>query len=214
MNPLPLHGTKILGGTITLGGFIDLLVQLTTPEVAGVVTSLAGKYAPAILTTLAGLLVIARGFQNTANNEAMGVVPQTKNKISGFAYVNFLVCLIALSCTLEMVACAAQATKAAPTFNQLVVTASSVDDTVVNLTKSLYDQKVLTTQQVRAVVAITGKIQAALTLANTAFVAGDQTSANTGLLQASQAIAGVQVCLTNPATLLTCLQSVNPPTVN
>jgi hypothetical protein len=214
MNPLPNQGTKILGIIITFLGTLQ-----------GVNPDMFGKYGPSIMLIIGGLLTTLRGFQNTANQVAIEagpvvmtkaapptVVPTIKEK--GYAYVNFLVFMIAVAATLEIAACATQAAKAAPTFNQLVTAASGVDDTVIGLSKSLYDQKVLTAAQVKAVIAITDKIQASLTLANTAFVAGNQTSATTGLTQASQAIAAVQVCLTNPATLVTCLSSVNPPSVS
>jgi hypothetical protein len=54
------HGTKILGGLITvLGGFL-----LLPPDQQ---TALVGETAPRIAVSITGLLTILRGFQNSRN---------------------------------------------------------------------------------------------------------------------------------------------------
>lgn len=62
MNPLPNHGTKILGAVITVLG----AVVAASPEV---LTNLFGQYAPGIAVMAGGLLTVLRGFQNTTNKE-------------------------------------------------------------------------------------------------------------------------------------------------
>lgn len=58
MNPLPNHGTKILGAIMTILG-----------AVAAAAPDTLGKYGPAIVMAAGGLLTILRGFQNTTNTE-------------------------------------------------------------------------------------------------------------------------------------------------
>lgn len=60
MNPLPNHGTKILGVVITALG----VVVAASPDM---LTNLFGQYAPGIAVAASGLLTILRGFQNTTN---------------------------------------------------------------------------------------------------------------------------------------------------
>jgi hypothetical protein len=122
--------------------------------------------------------------------------------------VKNILALIALLST-GIVGCATTGTT--QTFNQLVLSAGTVDDTVVKTVDSLVKSKGLTSTQATSILAITDKVQAALTLANTAYNAGDQTTATAKLSAATAALSGIQACLTMPSTLAVCLQGVNAP---
>jgi len=54
------HGTKILGVVIALLGSVMLL----TPEQ---ITAIMGERGPGIMTAIAGLLTVLRGFQNSGS---------------------------------------------------------------------------------------------------------------------------------------------------
>jgi len=113
--------------------------------------------------------------------------------------------------TQDLTGCATTATGAAPSFNQLVSAAGQVDNTILTTVDSLVKSKGLTSAQAGSILNITDKVQAALTLANTAYAANDQATATAKLAAASAALASVQACLTSPATLPTCLQGVTAP---
>lgn len=229
MNPLPVHGTKLLGGAITLGAVIDFLTTLTTTD-SGAVTSLAGKYGPPILAIAAGILVILRGFQNSANATAqnaapdpnqrpaanIAAVPTTAQKKAqadamippGAKMIGFALLLLPL-----LLACATtNSAGTTQTFNSLILAAGTVDDTAINTIDSLLKAKALTSAEATSALAVIDKIQAGVNLANTTYAAGDETGAASKLAAASAAILSVQQCLTQTSTaLVTCLQGVKTP---
>lgn len=102
-------------------------------------------------------------------------------------------------------------TSGTPTFYQLISAAGQVNNTVLTTLDSLVKTKAVSSSTASGILAVTDKVQAALTLANTAYAAGDQPTAQAKLTAASAALAGVQGCLTQPATLVTCLQGVKAP---
>jgi hypothetical protein len=98
-----------------------------------------------------------------------------------------------------------------PSFNQLVSAAGQVDNTVLATVDSLVKSKSISSTQATAILAVADKVQAALTLANTANAAGQQGTAQAKLTAASAALAAIQGCLTAPSTLTVCLQGVSAP---
>jgi hypothetical protein len=117
-----------------------------------------------------------------------------------------------LLCIVMVVAgCATNGTAKAPTFLDLVNDASGLNNTVVSTTDTLVKSKTLTAVQATAVLAITDKVQAALTVANQAYVANNQATAVAKLSAAMAAVAGAQACLTQPATFTQCLIGVSAP---
>lgn len=73
MNPLPNHGTKVLGGIVTvLGTIYAAIAQNADPAML----ALLGKWAAPATLILGGVLTVLRGFQNSANAEAMAAAPK------------------------------------------------------------------------------------------------------------------------------------------
>jgi len=56
INPLPNHGTKVLGVCMTIAGAVSVADPNTM-----------GKYGPAIVMIAGGILTALRGFQNSSN---------------------------------------------------------------------------------------------------------------------------------------------------
>jgi hypothetical protein len=72
MNPLPNHGTKILGVALAaLGGFL-------IPYQDAIMAAL-GHASPGIAIIVSGLFVFLRGFQNSANQAAQDAAPTPAN---------------------------------------------------------------------------------------------------------------------------------------
>jgi hypothetical protein len=204
MNPLPLNGTKYLGGVmIFLGGLLvnqDILALLN-----------AWKYGPAVLVILSGLLTMLRGFQNSANNTAMAAAPpplapaQSANQ----AVMKALwLLLLALPLSLMLPGCATTPSQTT-TFEQIADTAAGLDDTAVKTADSLLLAHVITTVQLRNLVAVTDKIAAAINVARASFNAGNSADAATAIAKVSTELLAAQACLAGPpASLTTCLAAI------
>lgn len=102
-------------------------------------------------------------------------------------------------------------TSASQDFLTSMYAASSLNNTVLTTVDSLAKQKAVSTDQVNSVLAVTDKAQAALTLANTLYAAGNAQGAAAKLAAAAGTLTQVQSCLAVPASLVVCLQGVSTP---
>lgn len=99
------------------------------------------------------------------------------------------------------------------TFNQIVVTTEGTDDAAVKAVSSLLSQGVIKPADAAAAQKITDQISAALQIANTAFVAGNESTADAKIAAAASAVIALQACLVSGAKtpVLTCLQGITLP---
>lgn len=86
-------------------------------------------------------------------------------------------------------------TAGTPTFSQLLATAETADDAVVLAATQAINAGAITSAQAQKILAITDGVNAALTLANTTYQAGNLTSANAQIAAATSILTTVQGCL-------------------
>lgn len=122
-------------------------------------------------------------------------------------------CLITLT-ALALTACATNQT---PTFNQLVVTAASLDDAVLVTGNALLNSGVISAVQSKKILSITDNVTVLLTAANTAYVAGNTALANSQLSKATSTLTTTQACLSQQtgkppigSTVDACIAGVMP----
>ena len=87
------------------------------------------------------------------------------------------------------------ATTAGPTFSQLLATAETADDAVVIASTQALNAGAITSAQGQKILTITDGVNAALTLANTAYQAGNLTSATAQIDAATAILITVKGCL-------------------
>ena len=98
------------------------------------------------------------------------------------------------------------------TFNQIALSVGTVADTAVKTTDALLNAKTISSTQASAVKAITDKVEAAIAVANTAYVAGNLPTANAKIAAASAAVIAAQACLAEPsAQLIACIAGIPAP---
>jgi thiamine monophosphate kinase len=105
-------------------------------------------------------------------------------------------------------------TSASGTFTQALSAAEAADDAIVVASTSLLQAGTISSVQASKILTITDGINAALTLANTAYTAGNLTSASTQISTVVGVITAVQACLTaasNKQPIDTCLAPVSAP---
>jgi hypothetical protein len=103
-----------------------------------------------------------------------------------------------------ILACASNPT-VPQTFNQLLLTAGTVDDAVVVATDSALKAKAITVSQAQRVANITDGVQASLVTAKAAYALGQTAAATNTLASANAALTKAQACITAPATIDACL---------
>jgi len=99
-----------------------------------------------------------------------------------------------------------------PTFSQLLATAEAADDAVVITATSALKSGAITSSQAQKVLTITDGVNAALTLANTTYQAGNLTTANAQIAAATAILTLAQSCLAASnakATIDSCLTPVS-----
>lgn len=208
MNPLPTNGTKYLGAVITVLGLItgtyhDAIIQWATS------LGLQRWLLPAMLI-LSGILTTLRGFQNSANASAQAAAPPTVPTANPKSY--FLWLTLPLAAMLLSVHGCASAPSTTQTFDEIAKSVAVVIDGTDNTIASLAASKTISSAQAQAALDISNKVLAAVTLANTAYSAGDLPTANAKIAAASAAIVAAQACLAEPpAQLVTCLAGVPTP---
>jgi hypothetical protein len=105
-------------------------------------------------------------------------------------------------------------TSASGTFTQALAAAEAADDAIVLTSTTLLQAGTITSAQGSKILTITDGINAALTLANNAYTAGNLTSASTQISTVVGVITAVQACLTaasNKQPIDTCLQPIASP---
>jgi hypothetical protein len=105
-------------------------------------------------------------------------------------------------------------TNSSGTFTQALAAAEAADDAVVVTSTTLLQAGTITSTQAKKILTITDAVNAALTLANNAYTAGNLTSANTQIATAIAALTGIQTCLTaasNKQPIDTCLAPITSP---
>lgn len=217
----PWYTSQVMIGTIvtilaTMVGVFPKLGQLLGFTSTAVISNDVTAICQAIAFLAGVYTAIKRASASvqplTLTQAAADIHPATKaaQGQSGFARVSLLalLALVTVAATVVMTGC-----KTVPiqTFNQLVLTAGTVDDTVVNALDAAVKAKAITGAQATAALKITDAAQAALVTANTAYQAGNQSTANAYLVGAASALTAVQACLVQPATFTVCLQGVSVP---
>lgn len=194
------HGDKV---TAWLTGLFLILEKLSPQSL----TQLLGPDGPQWVT-IAGVVYTA--VHNTFIPDAAAAKPP--NNPAGPATSKF-VAFIMLTAGAAVTGHILQGcvTNAAQTFEQSMLAASTLNNTVVQSVDSLAKQNAISRATGESIITITGQVQAALNLANAAYTAGNQATATAKLAAAAGAIAQVQACLTVPSTLVTCLQGVSTP---
>lgn len=96
-------------------------------------------------------------------------------------------------------------TSGVQTFNQLLLTAGTVDDAVVVATDTALKAKTITASQAQRVANLTDTIQASLAAAKAAYALGQTGTATSTLAAAQAALTKAQACITAPATIDACL---------
>jgi hypothetical protein len=111
---------------------------------------------------------------------------------------------------LLLVGCAT--TSSTQTFNQIALSVATLADAAVNTTNSLVLSKSITSAQATAVKTITDEVEAAVSVANAAYVAGNLPTANAKIAAASAAIIAAQACIAEPSTqLVSCIAAIGAP---
>ena len=201
------HGDKLFAKLNS----VQLLLQYMDPTL---LSNLLGAKAPLWVAFGTGIVTLYHTvfvtpttpvLQSQISSNVAKVTAKTPLPVILFALALFGAAI----CSTQLTGCATTGT--APTFNQLVSAAGQVDNTVLATVDSLVNSKAISSAQASAILAITDKVQAALTLANTANAAGNQATAQAKLTAASAALASIQGCLTAPSTLAVCLQGVTAP---
>jgi hypothetical protein len=106
------------------------------------------------------------------------------------------------------------ATTGAGSFTQALAAAEAADDAIVVTSTTLLQSGSITSTQAKKILTITDGINAALTLANNAYTAGNLTSANTQIATVVTVLTQVQACLTvasQKQPIDTCLQPIASP---
>lgn len=209
------NGTKILGAVIAInsgiaGGSVVLPPPLNTHSV--LITAWA-----VFINFILGIVVVGRGVTNTANAAAGAAALQSMqaaaktNATTTKSVVGFLVIACALIGSTQLTGCATTPATT-QTFNQIAITVGTLADTAVNTANSLAASKTISSNEARAVLAMTNNIEAAVSVANTAYVAGNLPTANAKIAAASAAIVALQACLAEPAAKLdTCIAAIGAP---
>jgi hypothetical protein len=105
-------------------------------------------------------------------------------------------------------------TSASGAFTQALAAAEAADDAIVTTSTALLNAGSITSTQARKILTVTDGINAALTLANSAYTSGNLTSANTQIATVVTVITAVQACLTaasNKQPIDTCLAPIASP---
>ena len=105
-------------------------------------------------------------------------------------------------------------TSSSGTFTQALAAAEAADDAIVVTSTTLLQSGSITSTQASKILTVTDGINAALTLANNAYTAGNLTSANAQIATAVGVITAVQACLTaasNKLPIDSCLSPVRAP---
>lgn len=105
-------------------------------------------------------------------------------------------------------ACLLVACQSAPvpqTFEQLMLTAGTVDDAVIVATDTALKSGAITAAQASKVASITDTVQTTLKAARAAYALGNSALATTTLGTANAALTKAQACITAPATIDACL---------
>jgi hypothetical protein len=104
------------------------------------------------------------------------------------------------------------ATTSQQTFNQIALSVGTLADSAINTTDSLLKAKTITAAQAAGIKAVTDEVEAAVSVANTAYVAGNLPTANAKIAAASAAIIAAQACIAEPSTqLVSCLAAIGAP---
>lgn len=195
------HGTKILGVAITVlsgiaAGSVVLPPPLNNYSVA--ITSWA-----VFINFVLGIVVTARGVGNTAAiAAAVSAASPAAKSIAVF--------LLAGAATLGLSSLTGCATTAY--FNKAALTVGTLADTAVNTTNSLVQSRTISSTQAQAALNVTNEVEAAVSLANQAKLAGNLPTANAKIAAASGAIIALQTCLAKPSTQLTaCIAGIGAP---
>lgn len=112
--------------------------------------------------------------------------------------------LVVMTLVVLLAGCASTST-GPQTFNQLLLTAGTVDDAVVVATDTALKAGTITAAQASRVVNVTDGVQAALQAAKAAQALGQTGAASSQLATATAALTKAQACITAPATIDACL---------
>jgi hypothetical protein len=116
-----------------------------------------------------------------------------------------------IGAALALAACASNPSTT-QTFNQIALSVATLADTAVKTTNSLAAAKTITSAQASAVKTITDQVEAAVSVANAAYVAGNLPTANAKIAAASAAIIAAQACLAEPSSkLVACVAAIGVP---
>jgi hypothetical protein len=105
-------------------------------------------------------------------------------------------------------------TTPAGTFTQALAAAEAADDAIVTTATALLNSGSITSTQAKKILTVTDGINAALTLANNAYTAGNLTSANSQIATVVTVLTQVQACLTTAANkqpIDSCLAPIASP---
>jgi hypothetical protein len=92
-------------------------------------------------------------------------------------------------------------------FNQILLTAGTLDDAVLVATDTALKAHAITSAQASRVLALTDSVQMSLKAAKAAYSLGQTGVATSTLGTAEAALTKAQACITAPATIETCLGS-------
>lgn len=206
-----LNGTKILGyivGILSAIGAGSVLLPPPLNAHKDIITAWC-----IFINFLLAPVIVLRGYTNTDTLNALIAAPnthatiatdtKTPNKVLAWIFLPLL-SLLAIG---NFSGCASTPS-AAQSFEDSVYAAAKINVTVISTLDGLVKTHAVSSTQASAILAITDKVQATLNLANSAYTAGNSGSATSMLSTAAAALASVQACLTAPASLSTCLQSV------
>lgn len=118
-------------------------------------------------------------------------------------------------CFALLAACASTSTTVVPkTFTQLINDAAVVNDGIVQVSTTMLNSQLISSAQAKKILAFTDDVNAAITSANAAYIAGNTVLANAKLSAVTATLTSVQSCTTapNPAVTLTaCLAPIGAP---
>jgi hypothetical protein len=182
------NGDKILAASTGIVGTLQAAGVISTP------------WATPILASLTFI-------HNTFLPEPVVPANPVSKAVAKSLFLGLMVSACALTGATQLTGCAT--TASTQTFNQIALTVGTLADTAVNTANSLASSKTISSTQASMVLTVTNQVEAAVSVANQAYVAGDLPTANAKIAAASAAIIALQACLAEPTTqLVTCIAQI------